>query len=264
MVGRPCRRRSIGWSPAPTGGWPSRRPTRCPASSPPSGERVVPTGVRWAAVGGSAGPSPRPGSLPTWSRKCPSQALAEAFPAAGRSSRGGADQSRVLFPRAEKVRGALGRGLRDKGWQVDEVVAYRTRRSAEARDSGSGGRPGRAHRLPRRPRWSGPLRCWDRTASPRGGNSRSDRSPRAARPVGPSWRLRPSQSAHHRRAGGRNGGGGGQAPPPVPRSGVRRQHQQEQQQEQQQQQLQTQTGKEPDGPTGGGQPTCRWAGRGVR
>ena len=32
----------------------------------------------------------------------------------------------VLFPRAEEVRGELAAGLRANGWDVDEVVAYRT------------------------------------------------------------------------------------------------------------------------------------------
>jgi uroporphyrinogen-III synthase len=36
----------------------------------------------------------------------------------------------VLVPRAEVVAGALGPALREKGWTVDEVVAYRTEAAA--------------------------------------------------------------------------------------------------------------------------------------
>jgi uroporphyrinogen III methyltransferase/synthase len=32
----------------------------------------------------------------------------------------------VLFPRAERVRGSLAEGLSDRGWTVEEVIAYRT------------------------------------------------------------------------------------------------------------------------------------------
>jgi len=97
------------------------------------GDRAVPTGLRWAAVGSGTARALteggfRPDLVPEVSV---SDALAEAFPVAGpgdcRPQPGGADQpGAVLFPRAEEVRGALGRGLRDKGWRVDEVVAYRT------------------------------------------------------------------------------------------------------------------------------------------
>ena len=60
-----------------------------------------------------------------------SDALAEEFPAAGREATASADGTThspdtVLFPRAAKVRGALAAGLRAKGWEVDEVEAYRT------------------------------------------------------------------------------------------------------------------------------------------
>ncbi len=39
---------------------------------------------------------------------------------------GGVAVGTVLFPRAESVVGHLARGLRAKGWTVDEVIAYRT------------------------------------------------------------------------------------------------------------------------------------------
>jgi uroporphyrinogen-III synthase len=53
------------------------------------------------------------------------EALTDALP---RPSHGTGEPStgRVLFPRAESVRGVLASGLRAKGWVVDEVVAYRT------------------------------------------------------------------------------------------------------------------------------------------
>jgi uroporphyrinogen III methyltransferase/synthase len=49
-----------------------------------------------------------------------SDSLAEAFPECVRVG------TKVLFPRAETVRGALAAGLEAKGWTVDEVVTYRT------------------------------------------------------------------------------------------------------------------------------------------
>jgi uroporphyrinogen III methyltransferase/synthase len=58
----------------------------------------------------------------------PSEATAEglvaAMPAAPTGS--GAGPGRVLFPRAAVARDVLGPGLRAKGWEVDEVEAYRT------------------------------------------------------------------------------------------------------------------------------------------
>jgi uroporphyrinogen-III synthase len=82
-------------------------------------DRVVPSSVRWAAVGpGTARAlvdSGRPVDLvPDVSL---AEALVEAFPSG---------DGTVLFPRAETVRGNLAEGLRAKGWLVDEVVAYRT------------------------------------------------------------------------------------------------------------------------------------------
>ncbi len=45
------------------------------------------------------------------------EGLSDAFPAG---------RGRVLFPRAEHVRRVVVEGMQEKGWQVDEVVAYRT------------------------------------------------------------------------------------------------------------------------------------------
>ena len=121
------------WWPAPTSGWCSPRPTRWPASWPSLGDRAVPAVGPWAAVGRAPpGPWPRADGPPTW---CPtasvSEALAEAFPRPAPASRPSAPTTpngrrTVLFPRAETVAGCARRGLRAKGWLVDEVVAYRT------------------------------------------------------------------------------------------------------------------------------------------
>jgi uroporphyrinogen III methyltransferase / synthase len=56
-----------------------------------------------------------------------SEGLVAAFPVAPRPETDDDAPARtVLFPRAERVRGALAAGLRAEGWVVDEVVAYRT------------------------------------------------------------------------------------------------------------------------------------------
>ena len=101
----------------------------------------VPAGVRWAAVGAGTAAALaergiRPDLVPTVSV---SEALAEAFPVVDPLGPQGPGEpaapdpgprpggiGTVLFPRAEKVRGALAAGLRSKGWLVDEVIAYRT------------------------------------------------------------------------------------------------------------------------------------------
>lgn len=101
----------------------------------------VPAGVRWAAVGAGTAAALaergiRPDLVPTVSV---SEALAEAFPTVDPLGPQGPGEpaasepgprpggiGTVLFPRAEKVRGALATGLRSKGWLVDEVIAYRT------------------------------------------------------------------------------------------------------------------------------------------
>jgi len=97
------------------------------------GTRAVPTGVGWAAVGSGTARTLTEGGFPPdlVPEASVSDALAAAFPVAGphdgRTQPGEADGSHaVLFARAEKVRSALGQDLVAKGWQVDEVVAYRT------------------------------------------------------------------------------------------------------------------------------------------
>ncbi len=96
------------------------------------GDGPVPDSVRWAAVGrGTARVLEDAGVtadlVPAVSL---AGSLADAFPGSGTSEAGapgrGATAGTVLFPRAEKVRGGLAPGLRDKGWLVDEVIAYRT------------------------------------------------------------------------------------------------------------------------------------------
>jgi len=57
------------------------------------------------------------------------EGLVSAMPAA---STGGPHAGRVLFPRAEEVRDVVAPGLRDKGWEVTEVDAYRTVPAAAA------------------------------------------------------------------------------------------------------------------------------------
>ena len=91
------------------------------------GDRVVPVSTRWAAVGPGTAATLGGGGYPP--DLVPSSAVAEGLvdefperPAVARGSQG----ARVLFPRAESVRGTLASGIRAKGWAVDEVVAYRT------------------------------------------------------------------------------------------------------------------------------------------
>jgi uroporphyrinogen III methyltransferase/synthase len=52
------------------------------------------------------------------------EGLVAAMPTASAESEAGT--GRVLFPRAAEARDVLGPGLRAKGWEVDEVEAYRT------------------------------------------------------------------------------------------------------------------------------------------
>ncbi len=91
------------------------------------GDRTVPGTVRWAAVGAGTARTLQESGFPVdlVPGRAVSEALAEAFPAAEPGS-GGDGRGTVLFPRAETVRGALAPTLRAKGWQVDEVVVYRT------------------------------------------------------------------------------------------------------------------------------------------
>ena len=96
------------------------------------GGRAVPNGTRWAAVGAATARRLSEGGFPPTlvPEVTISDALAEAFPRAGGGGAGaggaGGAGARVLFPRAETVRGVLVPGLETKGWKVDEVVAYRT------------------------------------------------------------------------------------------------------------------------------------------
>jgi uroporphyrinogen-III synthase len=90
-------------------------------------DRPVPRDTRWAAVGpGTAATLARGGHpadlVPATSV---SEALVEELPGPPTGT-GGPTSGRILFPRAESVRGVLTSGLRAKGWEVDEVVAYRT------------------------------------------------------------------------------------------------------------------------------------------
>ncbi len=98
------------------------------------GPRTVPSTTSWAAVGtGTARALDQAGRpvdlVPEVST---ADGLAASFPSASTGDRasGAAEgrhgAGRVLFPRAESVRGALGTGLGAKGWLVDEVVAYKT------------------------------------------------------------------------------------------------------------------------------------------
>ncbi len=106
--------------------------------------RPVPESTRVAAVGAGTARVLRESDLPPAlvPSTSVSEALVDAFPS-NTSTMGppsptptsfhntdattiGASTGKVLFVRAETVRGVLADGLRAKGWVVDEVVAYRT------------------------------------------------------------------------------------------------------------------------------------------
>jgi uroporphyrinogen-III synthase len=91
------------------------------------GDRPVSRATRWAAVGpGTAATLARGGHPPDLvPATSVAEALTDALPGPSHPT-GGPSTGRVLFPRAESVRGVLASGLRAKGWVVDEVVAYRT------------------------------------------------------------------------------------------------------------------------------------------
>ena len=95
--------------------------------------------AKWAALGeGTAAALRRAGVEPEVVADVSTSAgLLDAFPPAPIGSGGsGDDPARtVLFPRAERVRGALAGGLRARGWAVDEVVAYRTVPAVPSPDS---------------------------------------------------------------------------------------------------------------------------------
>ncbi len=93
--------------------------------------RALPASTRWAAVGTSTAKSLMvrgvvPDLVP---ERAVSDALVEVFPVgAWPASAPGppTDERRVLFLRAERVRDVVVPGLTQKGWRVDEAVAYRT------------------------------------------------------------------------------------------------------------------------------------------
>jgi uroporphyrinogen-III synthase len=93
--------------------------------------RAMPASTRWAAVGTSTAKSLMvrgvvPDLVP---EQAVSDALVEVFPvAAWPASAPGhpTGERRVLFVRAERVRDVVVPGLTQKGWRVDEAVAYRT------------------------------------------------------------------------------------------------------------------------------------------
>ncbi|HEX4244108.1 MAG TPA: uroporphyrinogen-III synthase [Acidimicrobiales bacterium] len=90
-------------------------------------DQPVPPATKWAAVGsGTARTLTRGGHPPNLvPATSVAEALADEVPVPS-AEPGGGMTGRVLFPRAESVRGVLASGLRAKGWVVDEVVAYRT------------------------------------------------------------------------------------------------------------------------------------------
>jgi uroporphyrinogen-III synthase len=91
------------------------------------GGRAVPESTRWAVIGpGTAGTMTGGGYPPDLvAATSVAEALVDELPDPSAETGRGAT-GRVLFPRAESVRGVLAAGLRAKGWMVDEVVAYRT------------------------------------------------------------------------------------------------------------------------------------------
>jgi len=238
------------------------------------GDRVVPADTRWAAVGSGTGRTLteggfRPDLVPEVSV---SDALVEAFPVAGpddhRSRPGGADEpGAVLFPRAEQVRGTLARGLKDKGWLVDEVVAYRT----------VAGRP-EPHQVAAAGRADAVAFTSSSTVERTMDLLGPDGIPPVVVSIGPVTSgtarkagLEVAAEASPHTIGGLVdavvGALAGPAPTGPTRSRTRRQHQQDQQQQQQQEQEQhqqeqqqqqqverkvEQTGKAPGRPTGGG------------
>ena len=105
--------------------------TASPVRRPCSATAGHSAGPGWRPSGRPPWPPwPRPGWWPTWSPRRPAP-WAWPRPCAGRhagpagpAGRGG--HRRVLYPRAEEARPTLPEALRAEGWEVDEVVAYRT------------------------------------------------------------------------------------------------------------------------------------------
>src|SRR5271166_2075919 len=95
--------------------------------------------AKWAALGeGTAAALRRAAVEPEVVADVSTSAgLLDAFPPApiGAGASGDDPARTVLFPRAERVRGALAAGLRARGWAVDEVVAYRTVAAVPSPDS---------------------------------------------------------------------------------------------------------------------------------
>jgi uroporphyrinogen-III synthase len=95
------------------------------------GGRALPASTRWAAVGTSTAKALMvrgvvPDLVPD---RAVSDALVEAFPEAAQPDSSPGRPSEVgtaLFVRAERVRDVVVPGLVDKGWRVDEAIAYRT------------------------------------------------------------------------------------------------------------------------------------------
>lgn len=81
-----------------------------------------PGGAGLAAAMPALAALPRGGEVATGSAAYAGESHAMAT-GAGYSSRG---SGRILYPRAKEVRTELANGLREKGWIVDEVEAYRT------------------------------------------------------------------------------------------------------------------------------------------
>jgi uroporphyrinogen-III synthase len=88
------------------------------------GGRPIPPRVHWAAVGPGTARVLTEGGFPP--DLVPETSVAEALAAAFPAPEAPGPDATVLFPRAAVVRGDLAEGVRQKGWRVDEVVAYRT------------------------------------------------------------------------------------------------------------------------------------------
>ena len=131
---------------ASTTGWCSPRPTPSTRFVARLRDGETSGRARLAAVGAAtaAALAPRTTWWPTWCpRTATAEALVDAMPAAAGRRRAG----RVLFPGPPTRRDVLAAGLRAKGWEVDEVEAYRT--VAAGPDEGAtAGRPRRRRRPP--------------------------------------------------------------------------------------------------------------------
>jgi uroporphyrinogen-III synthase len=88
-----------------------------------TGGRASALALAWAAVGpGTADALAAAGVTPAFvPRRFVAEGLLEAFPASPAEGSG-----RVLLAQAEAARPVLAEGLRERGWEVTTVVAYRT------------------------------------------------------------------------------------------------------------------------------------------